>query len=48
MARDKKIRLSDEEHNRLSEYRQQRYGTDEVPFGVVVDDLIDVAEGDGE
>lgn len=47
MVRDKKIRLSDEEHQRLTEYRRRQYGTDGIPFGVVVSDLLDKAEGDG-
>lgn len=43
MVREKKVRLSDEEHQRLSEYRQDEYGTEEIPFGVVISDLLDKA-----
>lgn len=46
--REKRIRLSEAEHARLAEYRQERYGTSEIPFGVVIDDLIDQAEGETE
>lgn len=41
MGREKMVRLSENEHERLSNYRQQQYGTAEIPFGVVIDNLID-------
>ena len=44
MVRDKPIRLSEAEHRRLSEYRTDRFGTDEVPFGAVIADLLDRVE----
>lgn len=45
MAREERIRLSEGEHQRLTEYRNKEYGTDQIPFGVVVTDLLDKVEG---
>jgi len=41
MAREQKIRLSDGEKEELDRIRQQVYDTDEVPYGAVVQHLID-------
>lgn len=39
MARDNSIALSDEELQQLKEVRLEIFGTDEVPYGVVVNQL---------
>jgi hypothetical protein len=39
MARDNTIALSDEEKEILSEARLDIFGTDEVPYGVVISTL---------
>lgn len=39
MSRDKRIRVSEDEHELLSKTREQIYGTDEVPYGTVVQRL---------
>lgn len=41
MARDNTIVLSDEELSALQKTRQALYESDEVPYGVVVQRLID-------
>lgn len=48
MSRDKTVALSDNEKERLDGVRQEIYGTDEVPYGVVITDLIDYYDGDGD
>lgn len=39
MARDNTIALSDSEKEMLSQKRIEIYGTDEVPYGVVIERL---------
>jgi len=34
--RDNQIRLSDQEYSKLEDAKQAVFGTDEVPFGVVI------------
>ena len=39
MARDNTVALSDKEKKRLDEAREKIFGTDEVPYGVVISEL---------
>jgi hypothetical protein len=39
MARENTIVLSDEERDMLQEVRQAMFGSDEVPYGVVISNL---------
>lgn len=48
MARENAIVVSDEELTRLKETRQSIYGSDEVPYGVVITTLIDNYENTNE
>lgn len=41
MARDNSIAVTDEERELLGEVRQDIFGTDEVPYGVVIESLVD-------
>jgi len=41
MKRKKKIRVSDAEHRRLNDKKLELFGTDKVPFGAVVSELLD-------
>lgn len=41
MARENAIVLSDDELTQLKETRQSMFGSEEVPYGVVVTKLID-------
>jgi len=41
MARDNSIAISDQEREALREARQDIFGTDEVPYGVVIQTLVD-------
>lgn len=44
MAREKYVRLSECEHEQLESYRQQEYGTEDLPYGVVIRDLVQLAQ----
>lgn len=44
MARENTIVLSDDELETLQRVRQKRFGSDEVPYGVVVDHLCEFWE----
>lgn len=46
MKRNKKIRVSDAEHRRLNDAKVEIFGTDKVPFGAVVSELLDYYEED--
>lgn len=48
MARENNIVLSDEELTKLRDVRQAIYGSDEVPYGVVVERLADEYRGGTE
>ncbi len=39
MARENKVRLSDEEHKKLKEYRNKEYD-ETIPLGFVISELI--------
>lgn len=41
MARENAVVLSDDELSQLKEARQTMFGSDEVPYGVVITSLID-------
>ncbi|WP_168219958.1 hypothetical protein [Salarchaeum sp. JOR-1] len=41
MIRDTTISLHDTEKERLDDVRERMFGTDEVPYGVVIDRLCD-------
>lgn len=45
MARDKSIALSESEIQSLRSLRKEIFGTHEVPYGVVVNELIDQYNG---
>jgi hypothetical protein len=38
--RDNKVVLSDDELSRLQSYRDDKFGTDSVPYGEVVDEML--------
>jgi hypothetical protein len=40
MARNKRIRLSDEEKTLLNDLRKRRFGGDQTPYGHVVAELV--------
>ena len=42
--RDNHIVLSDDELNRLSNYREKKFGSDSVPFGETVSKLLEEVE----
>ncbi|MGQ3721609.1 hypothetical protein [Natrialba aegyptia] len=42
--RDKHIVLSDDEYERLEEVRQEIYGSESVPFGEVVNRLLEESD----
>jgi len=48
MARENTIKLSDEEKDGLDAVRDDMFGTDEVPYGVVVSKLVDEHYGFGD
>lgn len=39
MARENTVKVSNEEKNLLDEARESIFGTDEVPYGVVISEL---------
>jgi len=47
MLRETTITVSYDEKDRLDDARRELFGTDEVPYGAVISELVDrVADGD--